>query len=359
MSDNFRFNCLKFSSIACFLLFFQSVHAQAGLSELEPIVTQKQQQLKQDIVLLVANKDTIVYQKDSKQFSATRGQAPIGYSSQWLTAALVLIAVDEGKISLDDKVARYIPVYASYMKSYLTIRHCLSHFTGIQAEQPKALKIFEKKKFASLEEEVAEYAKKHIQNNPGEVFRYNNMGLDIAARILEIVYKKNFDMVAQQKLFRPMGMRQTTFSTLDGSVVDPSGGARSSASDFIRFLTMLLNNGVYKGQRILSDGSVHELRKIHTTSQLIKQAPELAKGFQYALGSWAVEENGNKEASVLTAPSLGGTFPLIDFCRGYAFIYLQKELKEEQRAATGLQIKEFLDSKFNSKCETPGHTPSH
>lgn len=351
MSLIFSNNCLKFSSLAFFLLFFQVCFAQTSFNELNDIVDQKQKQLKQDLVLLVANKDTIIYQKDSKMFSATRGQASIGYSSQWLTAAVVLKAVDEGKINLDDKVAKYIPVFGSYMKSYLTIRQCLAHLTGIQADQPKALKLFEKKKFASLEEEVGEYAKKHIQNNPGEAFRYNNMGASIAARVLEIVYKKSFEMTAQQKLFRPMGMRQTTFSNLDGTVVDPSDGARSSANDMIRFMTMLLNNGVYKGQRILSEEAVKELKKIHTSPGLIKQAPEIVKGYQYALGSWVVEENATTEASVLAAPSLGGTFPLIDFCRGYAFIYLQKELTEEQRGVTGLEIKEVLDGKIPSKCK--------
>ncbi|MCU7552459.1 beta-lactamase family protein [Chitinophagaceae bacterium LB-8] len=351
MSQKNYFNCLKFSALAFFLLFFQVCFAQSGFNELGEIVEQKQKQLKQDVVLLVANKDTIIYHKDSKMFSATRGQAPIGYSSQWLTAAVVLKAVDEGKIRLDDKVTMYIPVFGSYMKSYLTIRQCLAHLSGIQAEQPKALKLFEKKKFASLEEEVGEYAKKHIQNNPGEVFRYNNMGACIAARIIEIVYKKNFDMTAQQKLFRPLGMRQTTFSTMDGSTVDPSEGARSSANDMIRFMTMLLNNGVYKGQRILSEESVKELRRINASSELIKQAPDMVKGYEYALGSWAVEENSASEASVLAAPSLGGTFPLIDFCRGYAFIYMQKELIEEERAITGLEIKGVLDGKFNSKCK--------
>jgi CubicO group peptidase (beta-lactamase class C family) len=354
MSHKYVFNCLKFSCIACLLLFFQFCYAQSGLSELDNIVTQKQQQLKQDIVLVVANKDTIIYQKDSRLFSATRGQAPIGYSSQWLTTALVLKAVDEDKISLDDKVTRYIPIFGSYMKSYLTIRHCLTHLTGIQAEQPKVVKMFQKKKFASLEEEVAEYAKKHIQNNPGEAFQYNSMGINIAARVLEVVYKKRFDMVAQQKLFRPIGMRQTTFATLDGSVVDPSDGARSTASDMTRFLTMLLNNGVYKGQRILSEESVKELRKIHASGDLIRQAPDIAKEFQYALGSWVVEENSATEASVLTAPSLGGSFPLIDFCRGYAFVYLQKELTEEPRANTGWAVKEILDGKFKTSCLTLG-----
>jgi CubicO group peptidase (beta-lactamase class C family) len=347
MSYKFNATCLKFSPVVLFMLLLQPLHCQ-NLSELDDVVTQKQKLAKTDLVLMVANKDTIIYSKDSKIFSALRGQAPIGASSEWLTAALVMSMADEGKISLDDKVSRYIPIFTSYAKSYITIRHCLSHFTGIQSEAPKLKKMFEKKKTESLEEEVNEFAKKHIQANPGEEFRYSNIGLSIAGRILEIVSKKKFDMLAQQKLFRPLGMRQTTFSSITGGLVDPSSGARSTASDLIRFMTMLLNNGVYKGQRILSEASVKELRTIQTTSALIKYAPDEANGFQYALGAWA-PENNEKEATSLTAPSLGGTTAAIDFCRGYAFVYFLKELNNDQKVHAYNDIKVVLDEKFSCK----------
>jgi len=349
MSYKFNATCLKFSSLVLFLLLFQMVFSQ-NLSELGEIADQKQKQIKTDVVLLVANKDTIVYTKDSKQFTALRGQAPIGASSEWLTAALVMAMVDEGKITLDDKVSHYIPIFSKYAKNYITIRYCLSHFTGIQSEAPKMKKLLEKKKFESLEELVNEFAKKEIQTNPGEEFRYSNIGLSIAGRILEIVSKKKFDMLAQQKLFRPMGMRQTTFTSLDGGLVDPDAGARSSASDMIRFMTMLLNNGLYKGQRILSEASAQELRKIQTGSQPIKNVPPEATGFQYASGAWAAENDG-KQATVLMAPSLGGTLPVVDFCRGYAFVIFYKELSDDQKANAYNDIKGLLDEKFASKCK--------
>jgi CubicO group peptidase (beta-lactamase class C family) len=339
--------CLKFSAVVLFMLLLQPLTAQ-NLTALDDIVAQKQNQLKTDIVLMVANKDTIIYNKDTKLFSSLRGQAPIAASSGWLTAALIMSLVDDGKISLDDKVSRYLPIFASYAKNYITIRHCLSHFTGIQSEEPKLKKMFDKKKFATLEEQVAEFAKKHIQTNPGEEFRYSNMGLSIAGRIAEIISKKKFDILMQQKILRPMGMRQTTFTSLDGGPVDPDAGARSTANDMIRFMTMLLNNGQYKGQRILSEESVKQLRQLQTTSQLIKYAPAQASGYQYALGAWATEDDG-KLATVLAAPSLGGTLPVIDFCRGYAFIILYKELSDDQKANAYNDIKGVLDEKFVCK----------
>lgn len=347
MSYRTHFNCLKFSFIGLFLLLSQLSFAQ-NLSALDDIVAQKQKILKTDVVLLVANKDTTIYTKDSKLFSAARGQAPIGNTSEWLTVALVMVLVDEGKIRLDDNISRYLPEYARYGKNYITIRHCLSSLTGIQGEAGKLKKMFDKKKFASLEEEVNSFAAREIQYKPGEEFRYNNMGIAIAGRVAEVVSKKKFDMLAQQRLFRPLGMRQTSFSPLDGTTVDPTSGARSTAGDLIRFMTMLLNNGIYKGQRILSEASVKALRQIQVDAGL-KNAPPEANGYQYALGVWSPEQNG-KEATVLTAPSLGGTTPVIDFCRGYAFVYFLKDLKEDQKAGAYSEIKGLLDERFTANC---------
>lgn len=344
-------NRLKVSILSMGLLFFQASFAQNRFEQADAIIAERTKALKKEAVLVVATPDTVVYQKDTKTFSAQRGQAPLGMSSQWLTAALTLVLVDEGKISLDDKVSRYLPVLASYGKSYVTIRHCLSHFTGIQADNGKVGKLFEKKKFENLDDVVASYAKKEIQNNAGEAFRFNGMGPDIVARVLEIVTKKRFDMLAQQKLFRPLGMRQTTFSTLDGSAVSPSSGARGTAADYARFLRMLLNNGMHNSQRILSEESVAAMRQIMTTPENTKFVPDAAKTWQYTLGAFAAGENDTQRATVLTAPSFEGTTALVDFCRGYAFVYLQQDLTDEAKIPAGTQLKVALDEAFPAKCQ--------
>ena len=256
---------------------------------------------------------------------------------------------EEGKIALDDKISSYLPEFEKYGKNYITLRHCLTHYTGIQAEGGKMKKMFEKKKFENLENEVNSFAAREIQQNPGVEFRYNNMGISIAGRVLEVITKKKFDMLAQQRLFRPLGMRQTTFTTLDASAIDPSGGARSTAGDLVKFMTMLLNKGTYKGVKILSEASVTELRKV-TENNAVNNAPAEVKGFQYALGTWSPEQNGAL-ASVLTAPSYGGTLPVIDFCRGYAFVYFLKDLKEDEKGNTYNQMKSLLDEKFPNKCQ--------
>jgi CubicO group peptidase (beta-lactamase class C family) len=351
MSVSWYSNRLKVSTLSFCLLFFQASFGQGRFQAAEAIAAERAKTLKKEVALVVATKDTVVFQKDTKLFSAQRGQAELGLSSQWLTAAVVMILVDEGKISLDDKVSKYLPVFSSYMKNYVTIRHCLAHFTGIQADNSKVGALFAKKKFENLDEVASSYAKREIQNNAGEAFRFNGMGPDIAARVVEVVTKKKFEMLAQQKLFRPLGMRQTTFSTLDGSPASPSTGARGTAGDYARFLRMLLNGGTHYGQRILSESSVAAMRQILTNAENKKYSPDAAKGWEYTLGAWAVGENDEAKATALAAPSFEGTTALIDFCRGYAFVYLQQELSDEARIPAGLQLKEALDPLFPKACK--------
>jgi CubicO group peptidase (beta-lactamase class C family) len=56
-----------------------------------------------------------------------------------------------------------------------------------------------------------------------------------------VISKKKFDVLIKQKLFNPMTMRRTSFTTLDASAINPSGGALSTAEDYMKFLVMLLN----------------------------------------------------------------------------------------------------------------------
>jgi CubicO group peptidase (beta-lactamase class C family) len=345
MSYKLNAICLKGMLSLLFLLVFQFSFGQLNPEGLNAVIEQKAKAIKNNnLVLAVANKDSLIYKNDTRFFNINRSQAPAGYASQWFTTALVMLMVDEGRINLDDKVVDYLPEFGKYGKNFITIRNCLSHFTGIQVSKAK---LFEKSK-RSLEEEVNSYAAREIQTNPGTEFRYNDIGFFIAARVVEAVSKKKFEMLAQQRLFRPVGMRQTTFTTIDGSAVNPSHGARTTANDFILFMQMLLNNGKIKGQAILSEQSVAELRRIHGTSATMKNVPKEVTGYDYALGAWAPETN-DSTATALVAPSYGGTVAAIDFCRGYVFVYLLKDLNEDAKANAYKDIKGALDEVFPCK----------
>ncbi len=340
---------MKVIPVAIFMLFLQPVNAQYNWGDLDAQLEAKQKILGTDFVVMVWKGDSLVYKKERGTFN-TKTQAPIASCSKWLTAALVMQFVDEGKISLDDKVSTYIPELNKYFKGYITLRDCLSHMTGIEDEGGFLKKAFQRKKFSTLEEEVNSFAAREIRAKTGTDFWYGAVGLNMAGRVLEVVSKRKFDVLIRTKLLIPLGMRKTTFTNLEDGAVNPSGGAQSTAEDYMKFLVMLLNKGKYNGVQLLSENAVNEMMQIRTSPSMIKYAPAAARGFNYASGAWVVEEKDG-EATALASPGLFGTWPMVDYCRGYAYLVFVKNLLGEQRAEAHLQLKEVIDEQINNDCK--------
>ena len=341
--------CLKCSWVTLFLLFLQPCFGQYNWTELGNKLEEKQQVLGNNVVCLLWKGDSLVYKKEMGGFNS-KTQAPIASCSKWLTAALVMQFVDEGKLSLDDKVVKYIPEFGKYFKNYITVRHCLSHMTGIDDDDKFIKRLLERKKYSSLEEEVNAFAARKIRANAGTDFWYGNVGLNIAARVLEVISKKKFEALIKLKLFTPLGMTKTTFTDPNGSIPNPSGGARSTADDYMKFLVMLLNKGTYNGKQIISEASINEMMKVQNTPEQVRYSPKAAEGYMYALGSWVVEGSG-KTANALASPGLFGTWPMIDYCRGYAYIVFVKNLLGEERAEVHKVIKKIIDEQIAIECK--------
>jgi CubicO group peptidase (beta-lactamase class C family) len=326
------------SIISFVLLFLQSVSAQYNLSTLDDYLQKNQKLYGNKFAVLVYKDGKMVYQKVNGEFNV-KTQAPVTSASNWLTAALVMTFVDQGKLSLDDPVSKYLPVFDKYMKSYVTIRHCLSQTTGIE----KLGRALPRNKFLTLEEEVNAIAAKEISNNPGQEFFYGNIGLNIAGRVLEVISKKSFDRLIQDKLLRPLKMRATNFVDEDGRAVNPSAGARSTAGDYMNFLSMLLNKGTFEGKKVLSEEAISEMQKAQLSGLPIKYIPKTTEGFQYGLGQWIVQTDGK---TTVTSPSLSGTWPFIDLCRNYAcIIFVESPLKEDKKQYYQ-QVKDIIDDQI-------------
>jgi len=335
-----KFVLLIFSFLITSLLSYSQ-----NFNEVEQVMLNNQKALGDDQALMIYKDGKIIYQKILGDFKPNM-QAPIGESSQWLTAALVMILVEEGKLSLDDNVGKFLPIYPKWMKRYITIRHCLSHTTGIETDKPGAAKLFQKKSFSTLEEEANYYAEKRdIATNPGMWFHYNQMGPNIAGRVLEVITKKKFDRLIQEKLFRPLNMRFTTFSNFT-SAMSPFDGAKSTAADYINFLSMLLNKGKFNGKQILSEASVAELMKIQTGTALNKFTPVFMNGFSYGLGTWLETKDGK----LVNCVSPNSPFVWIDYCRGYACILLSKKEQDLQKRELYNELKQAVDKQLPVNC---------
>lgn len=332
MSVNQQSTCRKVLSVLSFMLLLQFAHAQYDFTGIEKKLEAAKDDIGKNYVCLIYKDGKIIYKKDVEGFDA-RAQAHIGQASRWFVVALVMTYVDNGKINLDEKVSTYLPIFATYGKKYITVRNCLTETTGIKSCNPSG---------KTLEERVDAYASKcDINTNPGEAFDYDNTGITIAARICEVVAKRGFEQIINEKIFRPLAMRNSSFFSESGNV-NPASGALSAAEDYINFMSLFLNKGVFKGKQVLSEKALEEMSKIQVTTATIKQAPKPVAGFNYALGTWAIEANDTK-ATAITCPGMFGMFPWVDICRGYAAVIFPKAGNGESKKATLVGIKQFID----------------
>ena len=334
-------NCLKVSLVLNFLLLLQVSRGQFNSTEADAFLQKNQKAFGNEMVVMVYKDGKPVYKKELGKDFTGKSPADADEISQWYTAALVMILVDEGKISLDDPVAKYIPKFEKYMKGYITIRHCLSHTTGLDASTEGIGKLVSRSNYPSLDEEVDTYiAKRDILDNPGEAFLYGRMGISIAAKVLEAATKKTFDRLASEKLFRPLGMKSSTFYREKGGL-NPFDGAITTANDCMNFMQMLLNRGMFNGKLIMSEASCSELRKTQFPKAKIRYKPEMMKDYDFGLVTW-IEKKDAAGNALLLSQGLSGSIAWIDVEKNSASLILLLDGEGEKRRNLSNELKKIL-----------------
>jgi CubicO group peptidase (beta-lactamase class C family) len=313
-----------------YLLFCLPLFSQPNFDAVDQLLKQNQKTLGNYVVLVTKDGKTI-YQKQGSTDFTPKMQAPIAAAGDWMTAALVMTFVDEGKLSLDDKVTQYIPLFGKYMKGYITIRNCLTNTTGIKTDEAVE-KPRERTHFETLEDLVSTYANKHaIATNPGTEIFYSNLGPNIAGRVLEVISKKAFDRLMRERITNPLKMRGTSFTNEEGGAINPSTGARSTANDYINFLTMLLNKGTFEGKRVLSEKAVAEIETAQFASLPVKFLPAGEQGAHMGLGCFITNMGASGAPTAFASPSLLGTAAFLDTCRNYSAVIIVEKPQEEKK----------------------------
>lgn len=281
-----------------------------------------------------------------EDYTPTTKQA-IASCSKWLSAALVMSFVDEGKLSLTDTVGKWLPVLSQNGKGNITISQCLSHTTGIKAEGLKE-SLAEMKNINSMDEAIAQIAKLPMEGKPGTVFHYSNTGLQIAGAVIEKIGGKGFEALFAARIAKPLQMKNTDFGK--GKVALPAGGAKSTAEDYMNFLVMIMNNGTFKGKRILSEESIAQMQVNRITNDVkIMYSPSEAANFGYGYGEWVMETSspGNLTTAV-TSPGLFGSFPVVDNEKNYCAFLMTYYLKNKGRHERYVELKQLLDEAVKS-----------
>lgn len=256
----------------------------------------------------------------------------IASMSKPVTATAVMMMRDEGKLSVDDPVSKYLPEFAGLKDSEgrevgITIRQCLTHSSGLSEVTAE-----ESEHVSTLAELTPLIAAKPVKFTPGSKWEYCQSSINTAARIVEVVSGQSFPDFLEKRLFAPLGMSDTTFypneaqikrlassyrraegrlekvgvTFLGGKPLSDrnrypraNGGLFSTAGDYAKFARMILNGGELDGRRYLSAESV----KLMTTVQSGGLKTGFTPGNGWGLG-WCVI----REPQGVSAPLSPGTF---------------------------------------------------
>jgi CubicO group peptidase (beta-lactamase class C family) len=226
-----------------------------------------------------------------------------------MTAAGLMVLVDEGKVKLDDPVEKYLPEFRDQMvvaekdtrlvvlkkpTHPVTVRNLLSHTAGLVGRSPLETTLDS----ISLKDASITYGLSPLKFDPGTKYEYCNPGINTVGRLIEVISGMPYETFLQKRLFDPLGMTDTTFwpneaqakrvaksyrpnqakNDLEAIEIDqlrypltdksrhayPAGGLFSTATDVATFCRMILNGGTLDGKRILSESSVRAMTSTQT-----------------------------------------------------------------------------------------------
>jgi CubicO group peptidase (beta-lactamase class C family) len=246
----------------------------------------------------------------------------IASSGKWLAAATIATVVDEGKLSWDDPVAKWIPELANDPKGKATLRQLLSHTSGYQAYQPKDQP---RDDYQTLVESVQHIVPLPLHYDPGTHFEYGGLAMQVAGRMAELATGKDWERLFDERIATPLKMSNTHFTPVDhGGGHSPmlGGGARSTLRDYGNFLSMIDQNGIFEGRRIISEQAIREMQADQVRGAVMqpgKEFVEQVRGFKhnaiYGLGEWREILDDHGDAIQISSPSWAGAYPWIDKTR--------------------------------------------
>jgi len=319
-------------------------------------------------VMLVADADRVLHLSAVGESDLASGRAMrtddifwIASMSKPMTAVCVAMLADQGLLSFDDPVEKFLPEFhdpwvvgdeAGDQRADrpITLRDLLTHTSGLgeyYAADPHA----------TLAQFVGSIARQPLRFQPGARWGYSTAGFDTLGRVVEVASGTPFAEFVQRRLLGPLGMTQTTFWPTEaeaprlahqyvrnaragrleettihylygGQVTDPArpalGGAGlfSTAQDVAKFYQMMLHGGELGGRRILRESTVAEMTR--------KQTGALAArpGMPWGLGFCVVEDPSKMEANATLSPgSFGhggayGTQSWDDPARGLVYVFM-------------------------------------
>jgi CubicO group peptidase (beta-lactamase class C family) len=348
------------------------------------------------LVVMAATRDRVIYQ-------GAFGKADVGRAHQMTADAIFRIAsmtkpvtsvaamqlYEEGRFALDDPAEKYLPELANLMafesfgaatgayvvrpaSNKVTIRHLFTHTSGLGYGFTSAIV----RDFKPRDGE--KYEAGPLLFEPGTQWLYGT-GVDWLGRLVEKLSGKNLEEYFRERIFTPLGMADTFYNVPEAkqarlvtvhqrahagtplteqpsqtprpvTTFNGGGGLSSTASDYMRFERMILNDGVLDGSRVLAAGTVALMKsnQIGTIGvPALKTAqPDRSADFTFVndgKDKWGlgflittVRTAGKRSAGSLSWGGINNTFFWIDPARGVAGVILMQFLPFADPAALAI-----------------------
>ena len=274
-----------------------------------------------------------VRHKHQEVFRYAVGERPAGNRTMYLlfsmtklvtcTAAMRLL--EQGKLSLEDPVSKYLPSYGHMMvrengqirpaKNQMTIRHLMSMRSGLSydTKSPELLKA-QKDPKATTQQLMEALGKDPLHFEPGERFEYS-LSHDVLGAVLEVITGKRLSEVLEELIFTPLEMEDMTFSpnaeqsgrlaqlhtyhsnTYSTSPIETmraklsevfesgGGGLYGTNDQYMKLVDALANNGEgSNGYRILKPETIALMKVNHMNEEDILRFSPGKPGYGYGLG---------------------------------------------------------------------------
>ena len=258
------------------------------LNRIEPVIKQAMEDKEiPGAVVLVARKGKVVYrkvfgirslrlQREALTFDTVFDMASV--TKVMATAGSIMILVEEGRISLKDPLAKYIPEFGNRGKKNITILQMLTHYSGLR---PDLDLDFE---WEGYDRAIELACRERLDAQPGEKFIYSDINFFMLGELVRVVSGQTLDQFAKERIFDPLGLKDTGYlpdsslvgriaptekrngKMLRGEVHDPTtfrmggvaghAGLFSTAEDTLTWAQMILQGGIYGETRILSPMSI-------------------------------------------------------------------------------------------------------
>lgn len=253
---------------------------------------------------------------------ASDERIPIASASRWLTVATILTLVDDGTIKLHHPVSRYVEEFQRDDRRRMTLRQCLACTTGLPDDMNGRMRGWDMDRFAK------EAARRGLRTQPGSAFRESEVGFQVAALAAVRASGMGWHELFRERIADRLGMRDTRFGGLHplggdaGEAALPwvASGAVSTLSDYTRFVRMLLADGRWHGEQVLSKKSVDAMLRDQVQPLVDVRSPfARVDDARYGLGTW-IERDGD-EVVRFTSPGAFGFTPWIAPDRSYGGVF--------------------------------------